>query len=388
MNFLLFLSVLPLSFAWPAPPYSNQSSFATDLTAGGLSEFAKRAAAPVLYPWPGKLKKGGCDEHIDDINQAYDQALEIAAAGSTALDLLKSARPKAGNDASADEQNKALKWDKYQQSLKDLFNIEVDSKTEPDDAMKAKITNVQDKLKAIADKKGSQGAARDADKPKLFCGEKGIDTLEAGKKLRDSDKKEKPAGKYGAWVFPFHNAKDADGKKDDAHHIPSTKINKKKAQKDLDHPCDEGGDNALALTMMDANAIFICDGGMKKLQTKLATPEEGKTMRKSMEKTRSLADTLLHEMLHLFQDLEDVDKVKFADKKDDEPEWEDKDNKVPKRDDAAVYGYLASYQLAKYVSADALKTVETYVWFAISAYEEDWKFEGKDGEAKKMSYKK
>lgn len=39
-----------------------------------------------------------------------------------------------------------------------------------------------------------------------------------------------------------------------------------------------------------------------KLPGKVATAVEGQTMRKTSEKPRSVADTLLHEMLHLIQD--------------------------------------------------------------------------------------
>ncbi|KKY21105.1 hypothetical protein UCDDS831_g04377 [Diplodia seriata] len=158
----------------------------------------------------------------------------------------------------------------------------------------------------------AQPKSMDKDKPRLFCGENGLESLDEGEKMRESDKK--AAGKYGAW--------------------------------------------------------------------------EGKTMAKTLQKHRALSDTLLHEMFHLFEDIEDLRTVKFAHKSSDEPEWKDEDQKIPKRDEDPVYGYLQSYQLAKYVPADALGTPETFVWFAISVFNEDWKFEGKDGVAKKMEWKK
>lgn len=74
---------------------------------------------------------------------------------------------------------------------------------------------------------------------------------------------------------------------------------------------------------------------------------------------------------------------------------------------ANSYGYLASYHLARYVGVDTLKTPEyvicwypmdqasiklmwgrTFVWFAISILHEDWKFEGKEGVAEKIAWKK
>lgn len=108
-------------------------------------------------------------------------------------------------------------------------------------------------------------------------------------------------GKNGAWMFPYRNVMGEDGKKDDTKHIPGKKINKTKYNKHDKHPCEERGDNALGLTMTKANAIFLCDGGME-LPGKVATALEGQTMKKTFEKPRSVADTLLHEILHLIQD--------------------------------------------------------------------------------------
>ncbi|KAL1634225.1 hypothetical protein SLS58_010769 [Diplodia intermedia] len=241
----------------------------------------------------------------------------------------------------------------------------------------------------------------DKEKPRLFCGENGIETLDEGEKLRDLDKK--AVGKYGAWVLPSYHPK---GNKDDTKKISRKLVNKGKGFKGHDHPCKAGGDKVLAYTLNKGNSIFICNGGMEKEATLVAL-EEGKTMAKTLQKHRALSDTLLHEMFHLFEDsrstsfgltgevsvlitiqVEDLRIVKFAHKSSDEPEWKDEDQKIPKRDEDPVYGYLQSYQLAKYVPADALGTPETFVWFAISVFNEDWKFEGKDGVAKKMEWKK
>lgn len=66
-------------------------------------------------------------------------------------------------------------------------------------------------------------------------------------------------GKNGAWVFPYRNVMGEDGKKDDTKHISGKKINKTKYNKHDKHPCEEGGDNALGLTMTKANAIFATE---------------------------------------------------------------------------------------------------------------------------------
>ncbi|KAL1614210.1 hypothetical protein SLS54_009928 [Diplodia seriata] len=306
--------------------------------------------------------------------------------------MLKSSRPKGGDAASKEEYNKALKWDKYQTSVRDLFNINIDSQKEPDADAKNQIQKLQDKFSRISQLKGSTGEPKDRKKPRLFCGEQGIPSMPAGETIAEEESekaKERPAGERSepdcysrASVFsePIRKSKSVNKR------IPLSKFDKGDYEKDVDHPCKAGG-KAFALTKNDANAIFICDRGME-FQAKLIAPEEGKSMAKTLMKNRALSDTLLHEMFHLFWNLDDVRKVKFAHKGSDEPEWKDEAQRIPERDDDLVYGYLASYQLAKYVPKAASKTVETYVWFAISVFNEDWKFEGKDGEAKKIAWKK
>ncbi|KAL0259264.1 hypothetical protein SLS55_006769 [Diplodia seriata] len=209
--------------------------------------------------------------------------------------MLKSSRPKGGDAASKEEYNKALKWDKYQTSVRDLFNINIDSQKEPDADAKNQIQKLQDKFSRISQLKGSTGEPKDRKKPRLFCGEQGIPSMPAGETIAEEESekaKERPAGRYGAWVYPQRKSKSVNKR------IPLSKFDKGDYEKDVDHPCKAGG-KAFALTKNDANAIFICDRGME-FQAKLIAPEEGKSMAKTLMKNRALSDTLLHEMFHLF----------------------------------------------------------------------------------------
>lgn len=243
------------------------------------------------------------------------------------------------------------------------------------------LIQTKDVFELVAKNKDAQGEEKDKDKPKLFCGEKGIGIAQDGEKIDPDNDKEKPAGeysqeitadgksfqatgksvvsiwivltvligKYGAWVWPGRESKSS------KKNIPFKKYNRKGYEKDIDHPCKGGGaGTALGYTPSRTNTIFLCDGGLK-LDATVHTPQEGKSLVDTLQKARSISDTLLHEMLHLFagcrftalvyfrhligvanlkKTVDDVEKVKFPPKQEktaDEPLWKDEANRIPER---------------------------------------------------------
>ncbi|MCJ1260115.1 hypothetical protein MMC24_007955 [Lignoscripta atroalba] len=305
-----------------------------------------------------------------------------------AIDVLYAKKPtKAGTDQ---EFNDAMQWEKVQKSVKDLFGIKVDGEKHPQDKA---IVEQLDRIRNVFNSIAVPGApetpvpALAKDKKRLFCGDGHQTYIKPGDPV-PGHPEATGAAPDGSWlILGVSTGSLADQVPDRLWKaVPPPPGRAARGQKVSDPPCNKvvPGQQLGARTSKNWNMLLICD-------ETLESPATLKELKATIHTDMSLNDkslitvlskVMLHEFIHLYNDIGDLRCVKID--RSGRPEMKDD---VPARSDRPCYGYLSSYLLAQYVPRDAPKTADTFVMFAMSIYFKDWVWVGPNGLAKPVAKK-